>query len=282
MRIACCIWALRLPETELLRQVRALGFEFIDIQPGHLRSLESQLLAQELGLRVSCLGASFGMPAGASLDSRDEPARQAAIRHVEGAIAHAAALSAETVYLVPGDDDSAGALRRYADSLRQLADAAEAHSIKLAIEHFPGKALPTAQATLDFIQSAGHTNLCLLIDTGHLQISGEDPERAIAEAAERLAYVHFDDNDGSGDLHWPLLDGVMTEESLEATLLALDRVGYQGALSLELSPDLPKPERALSESRDILLRAMHLRQWQGGQAEAGPPAKRRDANRMLP
>ncbi len=268
MRIACCVWALSLPETDLLRQVRELGFDWIDIQPSHLRSLESRLLAQELGLGVSCLGAGFGLPAWASLDSRDNTARAAAVDHVRQAIEHAAKLNAETIYVVPGKDQHEDAMKHYAESLCQLAEAAAADSIKLAIEHFPGTNLPTAQSALEFIQQTGHPNLYLLIDTGHLQISGEEPEHAIANAGDRLAYVHFDDNDGLGDLHWCLLDGLMTEESLGATLLALEGIGYSGALSLELSPGLKQPAKALRESRDILLRAMHLRQWQGADAHS--------------
>ena len=263
MKIACCIWALSLPETELLRQVSELGFSFIDIQPGQLRALEVRLLAQELGLSVTCLGASFGMPAGASLDSADTEARELAIAHVRDASEQAAELNADTIYVVPGKYGSDAALDRYAKSLALLACSAAEHGIKVAIEHFPGTALPTARETLAFIQAAGHENLYLLIDTGHLQISGEDPESAIVNAGERLAYVHFDDNDGLGDLHWSLLDGVMTEESLDATIGALQGIGYQGALSLELSPSLKQPVKALRDSRDTLLRALQLRQWRG-------------------
>ena len=32
--------------------------------------------------------------------------------------------------------------------------------------------------------------------------------------ATGLGYVHLDDNDGINDLHWSLLEGVMTDESL--------------------------------------------------------------------
>ncbi len=256
MKIACCIWALTLPEIELLRQVRELGFSWIDIQPMHLQTSESQLLAQELGLQVSCVGGSFGMPAGATLDSADKSSRQQAIDHVKRAIETAAEHQAATVYVVPGLSDTPAALQHYAGSLSQLADVAEAKGIKLALEHFPGMALPTASQTLEFIHQTGHANLYLLLDIGHVQISGEDPATIIHNAGDRLAYVHLDDNDGIGDLHWSLLDGVMTEEALASSLRALEAIGYDGALSLELSPALPKPAKALQESRDLLMRVM--------------------------
>ena len=260
MRIACCIWALSESETDTLRQVHEIGFDLIDIQPAHQQSLESQLLAQELGLRVSCMGASFGLPAGSALDHEVESQRQRAIDHVSAAIKQAAKIDAETAYVIPGVAAEADAIDRYRRSIARLADAAAEHQIKLAIEHFPGMALPTAGVALEFIRQVGHDNLYLLYDSGHIQMSGEDPATVIANAGDRLAYVHFDDNDGVNDLHWSLLDGVMTDETLITTLRALDAVGYQGALSLELSPALANPARALRDSRDVLLRAMH-RAW---------------------
>ncbi|MCY4465208.1 MAG: sugar phosphate isomerase/epimerase [Chloroflexi bacterium] len=262
MHIACCIWALSGAETDLLRSARELEFDWIDIQPTHLQTLESRLLAQELGLRVSCLGASFGMPPAASLDSADNDKRRAAIAHCQAAIDQARDVSAQVAYVVPGQDSSAAGLTRYGESLLQLAERAAQLGIKLALEHFPGKALPTASETLAFIGALGHPNLYLLYDSGHILLSGEDPVEVIINAGDRLGYVHVDDNDGSGDLHWSLLDGVMSEEALFDTLRALHQISYGGALSLELSPSLPRPQRALQESRDILLRTLHRAAFQ--------------------
>ena len=255
MKIACCIWAL--PEDDRLHHVRRLGFEWIDIQPQMLQSAASQKLAKRLGLGVSCVGASFGMPA--ALDDIDDKARQQAVGYVMQAIDHAARLNADTVYVVPGMDCGAAALERYSDSLCALAERAQAEGIKLAIEHFPGRALSTARETLAFIRRAGHANLYLLYDSGHIQICGEDAAAVIEEADARLGYVHFDDNDGKDDLHWSLLDGVMTAETLAKTLRALERIGYAGALSLELHSNLPDVPDALARSRDILLQAGSLR-----------------------
>lgn len=255
MITACCIWALSQSETDILRQVHDIGFQFIDIQPMHQRTMESRLLAQELGLRVSCVGASYGLPEGAALDHSDSSKRELAINHVHSAIAHAAEIGAEIAYVIPGADARPAALARYQDSIARLAAAGADLGIKLAVEHFPGTALPTAAETLEFIRQADQENLYLLYDSGHIQMSGEDPATVIANAGETLGYVHFDDNDGISDLHWSLLDGVMTEESVAATFQALDEAGYGGAVSLELSPQLPAVRRALEKSRDILLRA---------------------------
>ena len=256
MKLSCCVWALDLPEAEMLQEMQALGFHNIDIQPSHLRLQENRQLAAELGMSVSCLGASFGMPAGASLDNEATDLRDMAIRHIQHAIDHAAAVDADTAYLVPGTGESKTALRHFADEVEALAEFAASRDVKLAVEHFPGTALATAAATLRFIRDIAHPNLYLLYDSGHIQMSGEDPARVINEAGDRLGFVHFDDNDGVLDLHLGLLDGVMTEADLRVTLLALGAIGYGGSLSLELSPALDDALAALRRSRDILLRIM--------------------------
>ena len=63
-----------------------LGFDCIDIQPSMLAMAESRGQAQRLGLSVSCLGVSFGLPEGTSLDSPDADARAAAPAYIKYAL----------------------------------------------------------------------------------------------------------------------------------------------------------------------------------------------------
>lgn len=258
MHLSCCIWALTGPEEDNLQRMAELGFAWIDIQPSMLMTFASLRLARELGLAVSCVGASFGLPDGAMLDSQDPAARTAAVAHMERSLAHAASLGATAAYVIPGMDDSKEGLRRYGDSVAAAAELAQKHGLTLGIEHFPGRALDTAAATLDFVRAINHPNLYLLFDSGHIQMRGEDPAAIIRRAGERLSYVHLDDNDGVGDLHWSLLDGVMTLDSLRAIFAALDEIGYNGGVSLELSPKLPDAFAALRASREIVLGIANL------------------------
>ena len=162
MKLACCAWALTGAHDNTLRQIQDLGFRWIDLQPGDLRRERDRHLAAELGLRVSCLGASFGMPAGASLDHADSRLRSEALAHVRDAIRHAATLGADTVYVVPPRDDSLRALSRFGDSMLELAEFANTLRIKFAVEHFPGTGLPNATEPLAYIKALGHPNQGLL------------------------------------------------------------------------------------------------------------------------
>ena len=258
VNLSCCAWALSDPEEAALGRIADAGFGWIDVRPDAFVSEAGRDRARDLGLRVSCVAASFGMPEGAALDSPDAGSARKALAHTEKALVHGVALGAGAVYVVPGSDGSREALDRYAASLAFAADRAQVHGLKLCIEHFPGRALPTVAATLDFLKEIGHPNLYLLFDIGHAQMSGEDAGAAIASAGARLGYVHLDDNDGVGDLHLSLTDGVLTEAGLRKAFDALVEVGYDGAVSLELSPKLPDPLEALRQSREVVRKG-----WEG-------------------
>ena len=258
MNLACCTWALTGPDRAVLSQIADLGCRWIDIQPGHFTATDSLAAIAELGLGVSCMSLGFGIPTNATLDSADEAVRARAVQAALAGIDRGAALGAPTAYIIPGMDSSEDGLARYADSLVQMAHRATELGIRLGIEHFPGKALPTIAATLDFIAHVGEPNLHLLLDVGHAQMTNEAIPAAIRRAGDRLCYVHLDDNDGVGDLHWALLDGVMTEQTLVDTFSTLREVGYGGNVSLEISPNLADPLDGVQRSWAITERIFTL------------------------
>ena len=251
VELSSCAWALTGPEEDALDTLSQIGFRSVDIQAKTFQSPQARTRIQDLGFSVRCLGLSFNMDDGAALDGTTPAARQAALDHCRESLDHAAALGIGTTYVVPGEDSTA--LPHFTTTLIQVADFAAERGICVGVEHFPGKALPTASGTLDYLADLGHPNLYLLLDSGHLQISKEDPATVIAAAGDRLSYVHLDDNDGEGDLHWSLLDGVLTENELDAIFAALELSPYNGPVSLELNPNLPAPTTALSKSRTITL-----------------------------
>jgi len=250
MDISCCAWALSGPEETMLGQLSALGFTSIDVQARTFTSASARAHMSELGLGVRCVALSFNMPEEAALDGAEPTARRAALDHIEAGLDQAASYGVDTAYVVPGLD--AELLGYFGEGFTAAADLAAARRIKLCVEHFPGKALPTASGTLSYLDELDHANLYLLMDSGHLQISNEDPIETIALAGAKLGYAHLDDNDGEDDLHWSLCDGVLTRDALFSTLDALEKSAYSGPISLELHPELPDPAAALQESLSLL------------------------------
>jgi sugar phosphate isomerase/epimerase len=236
----------------VLTEIAALGFSHVDLvaeverRAGHLEALADS------GLLVYCMALGRNLPAGHTLDVADVGVRRATLELLRRQLGDAARLGATTAYLVPGFDLTETALTCFAEGCALLSDHASACMIRLCVEHVPGRALPTAARTLDWLEQVGHARLGLLLDIGHCLISNEDPAAVVRRAGGTLGYVHLDDNDGAGDLHWPLLTGRLTRQNLVDSLAALRAVDYRGALTLELNPANPRPADALREGKALI------------------------------
>ena len=71
MNLSCCIWALSGPEVEAVTQVAEAGFEQVDLRPFAFQDQVSQDWLAASGMRVCCVAATHGTPAGVSPDSAD-------------------------------------------------------------------------------------------------------------------------------------------------------------------------------------------------------------------
>jgi len=154
MHFACCTWALSNDEQTILDQIAAVGFQWIDIQPAAFQEPSSRQYLQTLGLNISCMGLSFGLPEDVTFDSPDSQIVEQAMITAKSILDDSAARGIANAYVIPGLDDSPPALSRYGN--------------------VPGRALPTIATTLDFVRAINHPNLYLLLDIGHAQMSNED------------------------------------------------------------------------------------------------------------
>lgn len=94
--------------------------------------------------------------------------------------------------------------------------------------------LPNMGRTLHFCDVVGAKNLGVTMDVGHALIAGETPaaELCIAQAAGRLFYVHFNDNDRGAD--WDMLPAsVNLWETLE-TLYYVEKLGWDGWMAYDV------------------------------------------------
>ncbi len=223
-----------------MRRIKITAYHFVDAAPTSLDSLPAQQALKEVGLKVSCAVLDFDLPSGFSLDGKDDETRRKTLDHLKQALRKCQSLGAGTAYV--GSCSDKKQLDRFGQGVADLADEASRHGIKFCVEHVPGRALPTAQAALAFVHMVGHPNLYLLLDVGHTLLSKEKPWEIIEAAGNRIGYVQLNDNDGKKDLHWALLDGLLTRDDLVKTIAALKKIGYASTLGLELKP---KPRTTL-------------------------------------
>jgi len=228
-----------------------LGFGTVDVVAMVERPLLDREALADAGVGVGCASLGRALAAGVSLDSLSVTARRMALEEVKRQLNDAALLGATCAYLTPPLDDRGACLPAFAEGCCLLAEHAASRMIQLCLEPIPGRLLPDAAAMLTFLDEAGHPNLGLLLDVGHCLISGEDPAEFVRRAGPRLAYVHLDDNDGVGDLHWPLLTGRLTENHLRQLGEALREIDYRGGMALELNPTNTNPEEGLRRSKAI-------------------------------
>ncbi len=236
----------------VLGRIAALGFTHVDLVAEADRPAAQRDALADSGLLVSCMALGRQLPPGHSLDAADVGIRRSTLNWLQRQVADAAQLGATKAYLVPGFDSSETAMTYFTEGCVLLADYAAVRSVRLCVEHVPGRSLPTAATTLYWLQQVGHSDLSLLLDVGHCLISGEDAANIVRLAGQRLGYVHLDDNDGIDDLHWPLLTGRLTQQQLADVMAALREIGYRGALSLELNPATAGPVEALRSSKRIV------------------------------
>ena len=251
MQIAGCLWSLPGSPIEAAGVAAAAGFDSIDVDPGFPHAGPR---AEDLP--VTCVAVAHRMPTGAALDAANEAEQAAAIQHVLGGLEEAVELGASVAYVGPPSTADEESRRRYRTAVCRLADVAQNRGIRLGIEHFPGRGLPTVAATLAFIRETDHPNLHLLLDVGHCQIAGESVAEAVRAAGDRLAYVHLDDNDGHADRHFGLLQGIQTEDDVRGALDALDANGYDGPVGVETNPELDRPRTAFLDSLAVLRRIL--------------------------
>jgi sugar phosphate isomerase/epimerase len=234
-------------------RLAALGFRYVDIVSLADRPVEHAEALAASGLIIGCAAVGRALPEGQTLDAESLDARRAAVETTRLHITDAARLGATTCYVVPGKDESAAGLARFAESCAFLAEFAAGRMVRLCVEHLPGSALARADDTLAWIRASGHANLRLLLDVGHCLIAGEDPLASVVLGGSLLGYVHFDDNDGKSDLHWPLLHGRLTESILHNVLIACRNADCFGA-ALELCPDVGESEENLCQGKELIER----------------------------
>jgi D-psicose/D-tagatose/L-ribulose 3-epimerase len=260
--LSAFLTSLPLDFADAVRQATQLGFTHVDVVALRDRPAAHLEALAETGALVQCAAVGRDLPAAHALDVADAKLRRATVDLMKQQIADAARLGAISAYIMPGHDAGATALTCFAEGCALLADYAAQRMVHLCIEHIPGRALPTAAATLTWLESIAHPNLFLLLDVGHCLISGEVAGACVRRAGARLGYVHLDDNDGAGDLHWPLLTGRLTPRDLEELAAALRAIGYRGGLALELNAAHGDALVGLRASKEMAERLM-LRSFRG-------------------
>jgi sugar phosphate isomerase/epimerase len=137
------------------------------------------------------------------------------------------------------------------EGLRECA--AHRPEIRVSLEYKPKEPrthsfLGTAAGALLVAQEVGLPNVGVTIDVGHAFVAYENVAESVVilSRAGKLFHMHMNDNYRLWDDDM-IVGSVHTVEYLEL-LYWLDRVGYQGFLSLDQYPYREDPDQAIAES----------------------------------
>ena len=127
-----------------------------------------------------------------------------------------------------GSDNSREAARR---SIQELGEMAAKVGVKLALEVIPNS-LSSAESLVSFIErdlEGADVGICM--DVGHAFLMG-DLADAIEICAEHVVATHLHDNKRKHDDHLAPGEGAI---DWPATLMALQKIGYEGAWMFEVA-----------------------------------------------
>ncbi|MGF7029627.1 protein FrlC [Paenibacillus mucilaginosus] len=191
-----------------------------------------------------------------NLSAKDEACRRRSLDYFRRAIGAANTLECSRLLVTAGygffNEPREEAWERGRASLAELAEEAREAGVTLLLEPLSplGSNLVTDLASLQRMhREVDSPALKILLDTVPMMLAGDTLEAYGEAFGEELVHIHFLDGDGKTSAHLAWGEGVYP---LDAFRESLQRIGYRGALSLELiGPQYNRdPEKA---SRDSLI-----------------------------
>ncbi len=247
---SCSTAPLQGPLPQVARQAAALGFDALQLtaaRPEDLDIPRIQEAVRSASLRISGIATGRANSLyGLSLGAGEEERRQRSVACMEAFLDAAARLDHAAIIIgsIRGRFADAASpeeyLRQFTESLCQLLPRAEANQVPLLLEvfnHRDADAFFRVRETTAYVRSFHSPWLRLQLDTGHLLMEGETPDRAVAEAGDLLAQVDLTgpgrQAPQAGDFDFPGL------------IRALEETAYTGYLSFEYRPDSDGAARGL-------------------------------------
>ncbi|REC93950.1 sugar phosphate isomerase/epimerase family protein [Kushneria indalinina] len=280
MGIHALVWTGGVDGQSLERAVRQSadsGYQVLELSLHDLEGMDAtrtRRAAEDAGIELIC-SRGLAFDADVSSDDKEVVARGEALLQASLEMAESlgsrmlcgALYSALGKY---GQPVSAQGRANAVEVIRRLADSAAKKGITLGIEvvnRYESNVINTAGQALSLIDEIGRDNLCVHLDTYHMNIEEADLVRPVIECGDRLGYVHIGENHrgylGSGSIDF------------NAFFHALAGIGYQGPITFEsfssavvargLSNDLGIWRNLWSDSDDL---ARHAREFMGNQLHA--------------
>ncbi|MBP8718199.1 MAG: sugar phosphate isomerase/epimerase [Candidatus Atribacteria bacterium] len=236
---------------EVIKHVSRLGYEGVEIARTHpVHELDKQsrtkLLAQLNSLNLKVSAVQGGTP---TLD----------VEFAKERIDLASDLGSSVVNIGPGLDlvnegDREENWKKAIAGFKELAKYAADKGIKVATEAEPpatgfaagriGRSYPRLISTLKdmerILNEVTADNFGILLDVGHMYVMSENPFLVIRKLGKKIFHIHMEDI--FDHIHCHFVPGSGGKVDGEGIIRALERVGYEGYLSVEVELTTPIEE----------------------------------------
>jgi sugar phosphate isomerase/epimerase len=180
----------------------------------------------------------------------EETRRNIRIRHTLDCLKIASAMGCKNISIPPGGPvgplSRKAAMALFYSGLEAVIPTAESLNVKLLVEPEPGLLIENSREFEAFISEIRSLSVGINFDIGHFFCAGELPEEAFETLFEWVGHVHLEDIARSR-IHRHLIPG-HGAIGFGRILKTMARLGYRGAVSLELYPYTDTPEEAGRES----------------------------------
>lgn len=181
--------------------------------------------------------------------------RRIRIEHTKKALTLAKELGAPCITTEPGGPLEGRpwkeCLKLFVEMLKPVVEHAEKVGVPLLVEPEPDLLIETADQYLEFADYFQTPFLGLNFDIGHFYCVKDDPAATVHKLAPLIRHVHLEDI-AATRVHHHLIPGEGVID-FSATLKALDDVGYQDWVTIELYTCHENPDAAAKTARERVL-----------------------------
>jgi len=184
----------------------------------------------------------------------DSGRREMRIQHTLDCLKVADRLGCRTISIPPGGPlngmSRKQAVALFLQGIEKVAPLAEELGVKLLIEPEPELLIENAGEFKSFVKEVRSPMVGLNFDIGHFFCVGEDPRAAFEDLFEWIGHMHLEDI-ASDRTHVHLIPGRGAIDYADL-FKTIQRMGYQGDISLELYTCVDAPDEAGQEGLEYL------------------------------
>jgi len=190
-----------------------------------------------------------------------EALKEKRIQHTVNCIRLAKKIGAKNVSTEPGGPVPVNANRyelekTFSDGLARVARIAEEEDVLVLVEPEPDLLIENSHQFKKFMKTLSSNHIRLNFDIGHFFCVNEDPAELVYELSESIGHFHLADI-ASDRVHNHLIPG---RGSIDFCRVfdAMDNIGYDGFVTVELYPYQEDPIQAAKEAYNYLDKIIRL------------------------